>query len=176
MRGPTGSGIPIVVVAVLLVAAGACEPASSSRTVEGAWRVIGLEFTTPVGSSVNDSPLPGQAIFFDGSYSLVWMPGDTAMRAFDTRWEPTDAEKIERYGQIIMNSGTYVVEGDSLMTLWPIVSRVPEFMGGGRLIYKYRVLGDTLWFTSLDEYSYDGVQAPWAAAGNRVTLTLVRAK
>lgn len=38
----------------------------------------------------------------------------------------------------------------------------------------YRRSADTLWLTWLDEYSYDGVQAPWAAAGDHVTLKLVR--
>jgi hypothetical protein len=95
------------------------------------------------------------------------------MRAFKERWFPTDEEMIQRYGEIVVNSGTYR-QADSTITARPVVSRVPEFMDGGTLLYEYRVLGDTLWLTSLDEYSYDGVQAPWAVAGNHVTLTLTR--
>jgi hypothetical protein len=47
-------------------------------------------------------------------------------------------------------------------------------MGGGTLLYEYSVVGDTLNLTSLDEYSFDGIQAPWAASGSRVRLSLTR--
>lgn len=149
------------------------EDSTSSNELAGVWRVTMLEFQSPTDSSINSDPQPGQAIFSDSSYSLVWMPG-SGMRSFQERWMPTDAEKIERYGQIVVNSGMYSIENDSLMTLHPLVSRVPEFMGGGTLTYVYRLSGDTLQLTSLDEYSFDGVQAPWAAARNLVTLTLER--
>lgn len=73
-----------------------------------------------------------------------------------------------------MNSGTYELAGDSLITLHPVVSRVPGLVGGGTLLYEFNVVGDTLNLTSLDEYSYDGTQAPWAASGSRVKLTLTK--
>jgi hypothetical protein len=133
-----------------------------------------LDTKTAAGTTVNPSPHPGQAIFTRSHYSLTWIPGETNMREFQQRWVPTDAEKIRRYGEIVVNSGSYEFDHDSLIVLHPLVSRVPEFMGGGRLIYAHRVSGDTLWLVSLDEYSRDGVQAPWAAAGTHVTLTLVR--
>ena len=104
------------------------------------------------------------------------MPGTTSLRAFEERWVPTDAEKIQRYGEIVVNSGTYTVGGESSITLRPTVSRVPEFMGGGTMLAEYRVVGDTLWYTQVDEYSFDGVQTPWAAAGGRVTLKFTRAE
>ena len=88
------------------------------------------------------------------------------------RWVPTDEEKVQRYGEIVVNSGTYELAGESLMTLFPVVSRVPGFMGGGKLLYEFRVQGDTLWLTSIDEYSSDGIQAPWAASDNGVKLRL----
>ncbi|HET7038619.1 MAG TPA: hypothetical protein VFH97_01950, partial [Gemmatimonadales bacterium] len=149
-------------------------PAATDPGLVGVWQVRHLRRESPSGRSENSNPLPGQAVFTESHYSLIWMPGETALRAFRERWLPTDAEKIQRYGEIVVNAGTYSVENDSLITLRPAISRVPEFMGGGRLLYGYRVHGDTLWLTSLDEYSYDGVQAPWATAGDRRTLTLVR--
>jgi hypothetical protein len=157
----------------------ACSPAphaagpQAGLGLEGVWEVRELEFTSSDGTRINENPLPGQAMFSSAHYSLVWMPGDTAMRQFEARWTPTNAEKVRRYSEIVVNSGRYVRQGSTL-TLWPSVSRVPEFMDGGRLLYEYRRSADTLWLTSLDEYSYDGVQAPWAAADDRVTLKLVR--
>lgn len=146
---------------------------SLDNSLLGVWQVRVIENTTSGDSSINRNPQPSLAIFTQSHYSLIWMPGTTGMRAFKQRWLPTDEEKIQRYGEIVVNSGTYT-QTESTITAQPVVSRVPEFMGGGRLVYEYRVEGDTLSLTSLDEYSYDGIQAPWAAVGDRVTLTLTR--
>ena len=152
----------------------ACVRAPDADHLVGVWQVRRLETKTSGGIAVNATPHPGQAIFTRSHYSLTWIPGETNMLEFQQRWVPTDAEKIRRYGEIVVNAGSYEFDHDSLIVLRPLISRVPEFMGGGRLIYAYRVNGDTLTLVSLDEYSRDGVQAPWAAAGTRVTLTLIR--
>jgi hypothetical protein len=159
---------------VLLCFTGCSKVSEAESSLIGVWQVEEIEFISPSDTSTNPNPQPSQAVFTTSHYSLVWMPGTTGMRAFQQRWVPTDAEMIQRYGEIVVNSGVYTVESDSLLTLRPVISRVPEFMDGGRLQYGYRLVGDTLWLTSLDEYSFDGVQAPWAAAGNRVALKLIR--
>ena len=92
------------------------------------------------------------------------------MRQFTTRWVPTEEEMIKRYGEIVVNSGTYTIDGEFLV-LRPTVSRVPEFMGGV-LYYEYAIEEDRLILSSYDEYSYDGVQTPGAEQGNTVKLTL----
>ena len=135
----------------------------------GVWAIHQIEYAD---GTINADPEPSQAIFTAQNYSLLWIYPSTSLRSFEERWTPTDAEKIQRYGEIVVNSGTYELEGDSLMTLFPVVSRVPGFMGGGRLLYEFRVQGDTLWLTSRDEYSYDGIQAPWAASDDGVKLRL----
>lgn len=154
-----------IVASVAFASACSSPPDAAGRQagLEGVWQVRELEFNSSDGTRVNGDPLPGQAMFSSAHYSLIWMPGDSGLRQFEARWTPTDAEQVRRYGEIVVNSGHYVRQGSAL-TLWPSVSRVPEFMGGGRLLYQYRRRADTLWLTSLDEYSYDGVQAPWAAA------------
>jgi hypothetical protein len=153
-----------------------CLPNSSmDNALLGVWQIQKIETKTLNGSSVNSDPQPSLAIFTESHYSLVWMPGATGMRAFKQRWMPTDEEKIQRYGEIVVNAGTYTLSGSTL-TAHPVVSRVPAFMGGGKMLYEYPVEGDTLWLTTLDEYSYDGKQSPWAAAGTRTTLTLNRAE
>jgi hypothetical protein len=154
--------------AVLLVGVSCSTP--PALDFDGVWQV---EAITTAGTT-NTDPEPSQAIFTESHYSLVWILSDSSMRAFEERWVPTDEEKVRRYGEIVVNAGSYELTGDSMMVLHPTVSRVPEFMRGGRLVYQYELLGDTLWLTSLDEYSFDGIQAPWAAAGNRVTLRLHR--
>jgi len=151
-----------------------CQPNSSvDNGLLGVWQIQKIENKISSGSSVNSDPQPSLAIFTQSHYSLIWMPGTTGMRAFKQRWSPTDEEKIRRYGEIIVNSGTYTLT-ESTLTAHPVVSRIPEFMGGGRMLYEYHVEGDTLWLTTLDEHSYDGKQSPWAAAGTRTTLELAK--
>ena len=163
-----------VLASLMAICCVGCWAAPSPETrLLGVWQIQVIENITASGSSINNSPQPSLAIFTASHYSLIWMPGTTGMRAFKQRWLPTDEEKIQRYGEIVANAGTHT-PSDSTITLQPVVSRVPEFMAGGRLLYEYRVQGDTLILTSLDEYSYDGIQAPSAAAGNRVKLTLKR--
>ncbi|MDD9895081.1 MAG: hypothetical protein OXU24_04740, partial [Gammaproteobacteria bacterium] len=127
--------------------------------------------TSPGTFPTNSSPLPRQAIFTPSHYRLIWMPGETAMREFTTRWVPTEEEMSKRYGEIVVNSGTYTIDGESLV-LRPTVSRVPEFMDGGALYYEYAIEDDRLFLSSYDEYSYDGVQTPRVAQGNTVKLIL----
>ena len=164
----------VALASLIAVCSFGCRPAPSPENgLLGVWEIQVIENIASSSSSINNSPQPSLAIFTRSHYSLIWMPGTTGMRAFKQRWLPTDEEKIQRYGEIVVNSGKYT-QTESTITAQPVVSRVPEFMGGGRLSYEYRVEGDTLSLTSLDEYSYDGIQAPWAAAGNRVKLTLTR--
>ena len=150
----------------------ACQPQDSDTGgLMGVWVIQQIEYAD---GTINSDPEPSQAIFTAHNYSLLWIYPPTSLRSFAERWAPTDAEKIQRYGEIVVNSGTYEIAGDSLITLHPVVSRVPGFMGGGTLLYEYSVVGDTLNLTSLDEYSFDGIQAPWAASGSRVRLSLTR--
>lgn len=151
----------------------ACEqPAARDPAgVAGVWQI--KEIVSKDGSGpATQKPLPSLVIFTPRHYSMVWALGTESRRAFAERWNPTDAEKIERYNSFVVNSGTYEIT-DSTLTAHPIVARVPEFMGG-TLVCEYRVEEDTLWLTMVDEYSYDGVQAPWVTSGGGLTLTLVR--
>jgi hypothetical protein len=159
----------------ILGALSACRSAPRGSDLAGAWSVREIEFVSASGRSLISSPQPGQAIFTERHYSLLWVQTPQSLRSFQQRWVPTDAEKIQRYGEIVVNSGEYMIESDSSVILRPRVSRVPEFVGG-RMSYAFRIRGDTLWLSSLDEYSFDGVQAPWAAAGNTFTLKFVRAE
>lgn len=84
---------------------------------------------------------------------------------------PTDEEKIARFNSLIVNAGSYSIEGSTL-TAHPVVARMPDFVGG-KLICDIRVDKDTMWLKFVDEYSFDGVQAPWVKDGG-LTLILER--
>lgn len=148
----------VVLASLIAVCSFGCRPAPSPENgLLGVWEIQVIENIASSSSSINNSPQPSLAIFTRSHYSLIWMPGTTGMRAFKQRWLPTDEEKIQRYGEIVVNSGKYT-QTESTITAQPVVSRVPEFMGGGRLSYEYRVEGDTL---SLAALTAEGSTVSW---------------
>jgi hypothetical protein len=141
-----------------------------AKGVVGVWQV--KEIARQGGSGpIAAEPLPSVIIFTRSHYSMVWVFDTEPPRSFAEQWSPTDAEKIERFDSLVVNSGTYEIKGNRL-TAHPIVARIPEFVGG-KLICEYRVENDTMQLKFVDEYSYGGVQAPWVASGGLV-LTLTR--
>ena len=138
------------------------------KGIVGVWQI--KEVATQSGALVTDKPLPSIFIFTPGHYSMLWVLS-TKTEPFAERWNPTDAEKIKRFNSMIINSGTYEVE-DSTITMYPVVARIPDLMGG-KQIGEYLVEHDTMRLKFVDEYSFDGVQAPWVASGGLV-LTLLR--
>jgi hypothetical protein len=120
---------------------------------------------------IADRPFPSVIIFTSNHYSMVWTFGNEPQRPFMSRWNPTDTEKIDRFDSLVVNAGTYEIEGNTLIA-HPVVARIPEFMGG-KLICEYHIENDKMTLRFIDEYSFDGLQAPWVASGGLV-LTLVR--
>ncbi len=157
-----------------------CESAGAS--IQGVWEVVEIvtdyESAPEAGPetsrvSPNKNPLPSQLMFTGRHYSMIWSAGKEAMRAFSVRWQPTDAEKVQRFGEVGMNTGTYRLE-DGLLKVRPRVARVPEFMGGS-MTYACEWSGVNLILTLMEEYTFDGVQAPWAAdSSGRIHLILSR--
>ncbi|UCF65120.1 MAG: lipocalin-like domain-containing protein [bacterium] len=164
------AGILFISIFLVIVVWG-CSMESIRESLEGVWEIKGI--STVNGSiSLPNRPIPSIFIFTQRHYSMVWVLSDNPDPFFSERWNPTDKEKIERYNSLVVNSGTYKLLGSHL-TAFPVVARVPEFMGG-RLVCEYKVEEDTLRLKLIDEYSYDNVQAPWVASGNGLILTLAR--
>lgn len=143
----------------------------AENSIKGVWRV------SDIAREYNDQsisqPLPSQIIFTNRHYSIVWMPSEEAIPAFATRWQPTDEEKLQRFGEIVVNSGTYSLNGSELR-IEPVVARFAEFMGG-YIDYQLSWAGDDLVLTFMDEVTFDGVRAPWVAPRRgKEHLTLVR--
>ena len=156
---------------VLLLIAG-CDSSTNQKenTIEGVWRISQIAID---GSEPNNDPLPSQIIFTENHYSIVWMPGIEAMRAFNEPWKPTDSEILQRFWEVTVNTGWYEVADNKIRTE-PVIARFPEFMGG-YMIYDYRWSDSELILTLVDEYSFDGAQQPWVAqSGGQKHLTLIR--
>jgi hypothetical protein len=142
----------------------------SAREIVGVWQVKGIARQGDSGQ-MGDKPFPSIFIFTPRHYSMVWVFGVEPQQSFAERWNPTDAEKIERFNSMVVNSGTYEIEGSTL-TAHPIVARIPDFMNG-KLICEYHIENDIMQLKFVDEYSFDDVQAPWVASGGLI-LTLAR--
>jgi hypothetical protein len=143
---------------------------NDSRGIIGVWQVKEVARQGDSGT-LADKPFPSIFIFTRRYYSMVWVFGAEPQRPFAERWNPTDAEKIERFNSMVVNSGTYKVKGNTLIA-HPVVARIPDFMNG-KLLCEYHIEEDTMRLEFVDEYSFDGVQAPWVASGGLV-LTLAR--
>lgn len=141
----------------------------SAQSIEGAWEIISINNA----GSINSEPQPSLMLFTEHHYSFVWSFVDATMRGFQKRWIPTDAEKIQRFGEIIVNTGTYAIK-DGQLTVYPVVAKNPEFIGG-HMIFDIRWVKDQPVLTPLDEYSFDGIQPPWVSESSGETqLTLGR--
>jgi hypothetical protein len=148
---------------MILVAAGiaACADRDQSEAplLVGAWRIV--ETTTPDGT-VNPSPQPSLYIFADRHYSMVRVIGSEArplLADTATRSTITDAEMRTIFMPFVSNSGTYELQGSTLVNR-PTVSLWPNFMAGGSDTSEISLAGDTLRIT----------QRSGAAANARWTL------
>lgn len=171
--------LAMLVLVFPLVASGS-ERETAPNPLIGVWKVIRIDVDSKPGIKpytgqveTNPDPLPSQFIFTQNHYSIVWMSGKQAMRTFATRWQPTDAEKLQRFGEVGINTGTYEHE-EGRITVYPVVARIPEFIGG-RMSYDYTWSGENLVMTLRDEYTFDNVPAPWTLeSGVQIRLTLAR--
>jgi hypothetical protein len=158
--------ISMFVIAVIMLLYGACE-----KKVEGVVGVWEIDQVHHGDRLITDQSLPSLFIFTHDHYSMLWVLAAKPEQPFAKRWEPTDEEKLKRFNSLIVNSGTYEIAGDTL-TMHPVVARVPDLVGG-KQIGVYNTTNDTMRLHFVDEYSFDGVQAPWVAGGG-LSLTLVR--
>ena len=143
---------------------------TASHAIHGAWQVKEIARQNAARSH-SEQPLPSVFIFTEHHYSMMWLPSVESQHSFAERWNPTDEEKIARFNSLIVNAGSYEIKGSTL-TAHPVVARMPDFVGGS-LTCEVRIEKNTMWLKFVDEYSFDGVQAPWVKEGG-LTLILER--
>ena len=156
----------VLVTALSSIAACASTNHSISRSIFGVWQVSQID-REPT-ANFNPVPLPSRVIFTERHYSFMWMPGEASTKAFATRWQPTDKEKIRRFGEVFFNEGIYQLDEDQLI-VFPSVARVPEFEGG-RMAYRVRWQGEAIQLALQNAYTFDDV-AVSETGQVRLTLT-----
>ena len=129
-------------------------------------------------SQFQDSIRPGSVqesllIFADGFYSMNWTGGSEPSPFNEQRFNPTEAERADRYRRLLVNAGRYEI-ADGILRTEPDFALVPEYVNGyGE--FEYSLVGDTLRLTWTDIVSVDGIPDPTTEAGVRFQYTLVRA-
>jgi len=164
--------------ALLFVAPGGAPPSAppqqptAATPLEGAWRVVEMRQEYPDG---RPQPLHARESFFlfaGGSYSMAWAYGEGVSPLYAERWKPTTEEKLARFGSMLVNSGTFEVDGDR-MVAHPRFALAPELVGG-EARFRFSVAGDTLRLSWDETYALDGL--PYPSGGASTVLRLVRSE
>lgn len=119
-------------------------PAADASPVEGAWRLTAVTVSGANPSTTVDQA--GLFIFGTTHYSMMRIIGGAPRAPFKAA-NPTAEEKAVAYDTFIANTGAYELAGSTL-TIRPMVSKHPNFMGGGFDIFEILREGDTLSLTS----------------------------
>jgi hypothetical protein len=106
-------------------------------------------------------------IFADGYYSIGYAFGEAGSAPYAERWHPTDSEKLNRFGSVIVNAGSYRIT-DSQIEAHPLFALAPEFVGGTG-VFSSAFAADTLELTWEHSIAFDGLKYP-----SRGTVTLLR--
>jgi hypothetical protein len=157
--------VSAVALLLVVVADDAAEAQATSSPLEGVWTVVAVD---PAGADPIDPAQPGLYIFAGDHYSAVYAPGPEPRIKSQTSFLPTAEEILAQYQSIIVNSGSYEVDGDSF-TLRPMIAKSPGFVGG-YLTGTFVLLGDTLTLRHEHLFDLDGVELPDFGE----VLTLVR--
>lgn len=155
---------------VLLALAGCAQPPASdagnrSGPLQGVWSVVRVD---PSDGSVIDPAQPGLYIFAASHYSAVYTPGPDPRVKSATSFVPTTDEMVAQYQTIIVNSGSYEINGSSF-TLRPMIAKSPGFVGG-YLTGNFSLSGDTLVLRHEHLFDLEGTELP----DFEEVLTLVR--
>lgn len=167
------SGRLIALVAAILSASSVVPFAKSKPSIQGVWRVIEVTTTGPDGFH-NREPQPGLFIFTRRHYSII---RDGSREVRPTVTDPnniTAAEALAIFGPLMAQSGSYEVT-DTTLKVTPMVAKVPPPNGryGGSNSWTFKVGGDTLWLTQLDDLK-ERLAGLGGKTPNPMTLRLIR--
>ena len=139
---------------------------SAPGGIEGAWRVVHAKIDD---ADTLNAPA-GLFVFTADRYSIMY--ANAARRPYAKPDAATNAEKLHGYDTFVANAGSYLTTGDTI-TIRPVISRNPNYMGGGEDKFVVRLSGDTLTLTSVaGAFRWASGQA--AAAQSTDSFTLVR--
>jgi len=128
----------------LLSTSGIAKAQQKSTSLTGAWQVTKVQMTGANARTVTN-PQPGLYLFTGKYFSLMMVMGDHPRPIHPTLPEMPKAsaqEILAVYGPYVANTGTYEVNGGTLI-MHPMVSKNPELMGGS-VTYSFEIHGNSL--------------------------------
>jgi len=131
-------------VCALLLTSGIAPAQQESTSLRGAWQVTKVQMAGANARTVTN-PQPGLYLFTGKYFSLMMVVGDHPRPIHPTLPEApkaTSQEILAVYGPYVANTGTYEVNGGTLI-MHAMVSKNPELMGGS-VTYSFKVQGNTL--------------------------------
>jgi hypothetical protein len=137
-------------------------------SIEGAWSVTEVETIKADGSKTSTYPVESVVLFATKHYSFCW----SSHVANPQSWQMSDPDKIARFNQSIINTGTFELKKDVLTTKAALAMN-PKFVEG-EAKFLCTMKGDTLFLKGLSVVSSDGVMHPVYASGSYFVSKLVR--
>ena len=145
---------------------------TGADAIQGGWTLLRSQTHLPDGTVRAGSPQESFLLFSEPYYSMNTAGGREPSPSYESRFQPTDEEKLDRYNRLLVNAGRYSA-ADGRLTIHPTIALVPEFVGGlGE--FEYDLAGDTLRLIWRVIRSADGVSDPRTAEGWSYHYTWVR--
>jgi hypothetical protein len=122
--------------------------AESRSLLEGVWKVLEVSSRVPGAEwTVATPPYLSVYIFTPKHYSYMFAPGVGPQRLFagDPN-RPSDAEKVAAYDSIVASSGTYLLNGTTLI-MTASLHKNPNEMTGESLTYSVEIESSRLRMT-----------------------------
>ena len=163
---------PIAGAGLLALVMGCCKQQEGPPDpLQGAWRLATMHLIFADGKSLQLPARESLILFANGYYSIGYAFGDKGSVPYAERWQPSDSEKIARFSSVIVNAGSYRLQG-SRLDARPLFALAPEFVGG-QGVFSYALKADTLELTWERSIASDGLEYP--SRGTVTRLQLVRA-
>ncbi len=131
-------------VCAFLLTSGIAPAQQKSTSLTGAWQVTKVQITGPDAHTVTN-PQPGLYLFTGKYFSIMMVTGDHPRPIHPTLSEvpkATPQEILAVYGPYVANTGTYEINGGTLI-MHPMVSKNPELMGGS-VTYSFEIRENSL--------------------------------
>ena len=120
-------------------------PGYAQKTpLTGAWKVTEIHAT---GRAPITNPQAGLYIFTEKHYSAVRLNGTTPLPDYPNNNVATDAQKVQAFNTIYVNSGAYMVNGNAMTTMPQVAKSGFAMVAGRKTEYEFSVSGNTLTLT-----------------------------
>ena len=154
----------LVLIAAFSLYVTTCQKADrQEQSLEGVWKIEEMTIVDANGQTTDVNIQRSLVIFTDSHYSFVYTYGDDLRKLPAEHWNPTDAEKIDAFNTLVVNTGTYELT-ESRLVKRPIAAKSEEFVGGHEGC-DYRLEVDTLYLVETESVSVGGVQWDYDSSG-----------